>query len=58
MILKGETIYLKKDLQEENYALILKGFTDLDVMKYVGFVKRSLKLNSVDEAKKFDGDFS
>ncbi len=53
MILKGEKIYLKKGLVEENYPLLLQWFGDLEVMKYVGWVKRGLALKNVEELKSF-----
>jgi RimJ/RimL family protein N-acetyltransferase len=53
MILKGEQIYLKKDLTEDNYPSLLRWLNDLDVMGYIGWVKRGLALQNVKELKKF-----
>lgn len=53
MILKGEQIYLKKDLNEDNYPLLLEWFHDLDLMGYIGWVKRGLALKNIKELKKF-----
>jgi RimJ/RimL family protein N-acetyltransferase len=53
MTIKGEKIYLKKDLREDNYPLLLEWFGDLEVMKYIGWVKRGLALKDVDELKEF-----
>ncbi|MDD4531714.1 MAG: GNAT family N-acetyltransferase [Candidatus Pacebacteria bacterium] len=53
MILKGEKIYLKEGLREADYELILKGYTDLSVVGFVSFAKKSVELKTVAEAKKF-----
>ena len=53
MILKGSKIYLKKGLREEDYALILKGLTNLDIIGFVCFANESVKLKTAGEAKKF-----
>lgn len=53
MILKGQQIYLKKDLTEDNYPFLLKWFKDLDLMGYIGWAKRGLALKNVEELKKF-----
>lgn len=52
MILKGAKIYLQEGLREEDYALILKGYIDLDSMKFVSFGKEAVGLKNVDEARK------
>lgn len=52
-ILRGSKIYLQEGLREENYFLILKGFTDLDVIGFVCFANESVKLKTAEEAKKF-----
>ncbi len=48
MILKDEKVYLRKDLVEENFPLLLRWFGDLEVMKYVGWVKKGLALRFSD----------
>ncbi len=53
MILKDEKVYLRKDLVEENFPLLLRWFGDLEVMKYVGWVKKGLALKNVEELKSF-----
>ncbi len=53
MILSGEKIYLKKDLVEENFPLLLKWFRDLEVMKYIVWVERGMALKNVEELKDF-----
>ena len=53
MISKCEKIYLKEGLVEENYPLLLKWFGDLEVMKYIGWVKRGMALKNVEELKDF-----
>lgn len=53
MILQGKQIYLKKNLVEENYPLLLEWFHDLELMKYVSWVKRGLTLRNVEELKDF-----
>ncbi|MFA5777066.1 MAG: GNAT family protein [Parcubacteria group bacterium] len=53
MILKGSKIYLQEGLREEDYSLILKGYTDLSVIGFVCFAKEAIKLKTNQEAKKF-----
>lgn len=53
MILKGEKIYLKEGIRKEDYSLILKGFTEINVIGFVSFAKESIKLKTAEEAKKF-----
>lgn len=53
MIIKGEKIYLQRDLVEENFPLFLKWFRDLEVMKYIGWVKKGMALKNVEELKDF-----
>lgn len=53
MKLKGEKIYLKEGLVEENYPLLLEWFHDLEIMGYIGWVKKGLALKDVPELKKF-----
>jgi RimJ/RimL family protein N-acetyltransferase len=52
MISKGSIIYLEEGLREEDYSLILKGYTDLSVIRFVCFAKESVKLKTIKEAKK------
>lgn len=51
-ILRGSKIYLQEGLREEDYPLVLKGYTDLSVMGFVYFAKESVGLKTVEEAKK------
>ncbi|EKE11844.1 MAG: GCN5-related N-acetyltransferase [uncultured bacterium] len=53
MKIQGEKIYLKKGLEEENYPLLLAWFHDLEVMRYIGWVKRGMALKNIGELKKF-----
>ncbi|MFH0969085.1 MAG: GNAT family N-acetyltransferase [Patescibacteria group bacterium] len=53
MILKGGKIYLQEGLREEDYPLILKGYTDLSVIGFVCFAKESIKLKTVEETRRF-----
>lgn len=53
MKITGEKIYLRKGLVEENYPLLLGWFRDLEMMKYVGWVKKGLALKDVGELKRF-----
>jgi len=53
MILKGSKIYLQKWLREEDYALVLKGYTDLSVVGFVNFAKKTVNFKTVEEAKEF-----
>ena len=53
MTIKGSKIYLQEGLKEEDYALILKGYTDLGVIGFVCFAKEAIKLKTTEEAKKF-----
>ncbi|KKP66613.1 MAG: hypothetical protein UR65_C0086G0003 [Candidatus Moranbacteria bacterium GW2011_GWE2_35_164] len=45
--MKTEKIYLKEGLTEENYPLLLAWFGDLEIMKYIGWVKRGLALKNI-----------
>ncbi|EKE20806.1 MAG: GCN5-related N-acetyltransferase [uncultured bacterium] len=51
--MKTEKIYLKNGLVEENYPLLLAWFGDLEIMKYIGWVKRGLALKNIKELKDF-----
>jgi len=44
MNLAGEKIYLKEGLVEENYPRLLEWFHDVEVMGYIGWVKKGLAL--------------
>lgn len=52
-ILRGEKFYLKKGLEEADYPLILRGYTDLEVINYVSFALETIKFKTVQEAKEF-----
>ncbi|TAK95870.1 N-acetyltransferase [Patescibacteria group bacterium] len=53
MKLTGEKVYLQEGLTEENYPLLLEWFRDLELMKYISWVKRGMALKDVSELKKF-----
>ena len=53
MILKGEKIYIKEGLREEDYLFILKGYTDLEVVSFVYFAKEASQFKTVEETKNF-----
>lgn len=53
MEIKTDKIYLKEGLVEENYPLLLEWFNDLEIMKYIGWVKKGMALNDIQELKKF-----
>lgn len=53
MILKGEKIYIKEGLKEEDYSLILKGCIDLEVVGFIYFAKKVSSFRTIEEAKKF-----
>lgn len=53
MILQGKQIYIKEGLVEENYPLLLEWFHDLELMKYIGWIKKGLALKNIDELKEF-----
>lgn len=53
MKIKGDQVYLVKNLSEDCFRDLLKWFTDIEVMKYISFAKRTLKFKDVDEAKFF-----
>lgn len=52
-ILKGEKIYLKEGLREEDYPVILRGYKNLEVINYVSFAIETIKFKTIEEAKKF-----
>lgn len=53
MQLAGEKIYLKEGLAEENYPRLLEWFHDLEIMGYIGWVKKGLALKDVLELKAY-----
>jgi RimJ/RimL family protein N-acetyltransferase len=53
MILKGDKIYIQEGLREEDYSLVLKGYTDLGVIGFVNFGKEVSGFKTVEEAKEF-----
>ena len=53
MLMQGEKVYLKEGFAEENYPLLLNWFHDLEVMGYIGWVKRGLALENVEQLKSF-----
>jgi RimJ/RimL family protein N-acetyltransferase len=53
MIRQGKQIYLKEGFSEENYPLLLKRFTDIELVKYTSFAKEALVLKDVDGLKVF-----
>lgn len=52
-ILKGEKVYIQEGLKEEDYPLILSGYTNLEVINFVNFAKQSVAFKTVEEAKSF-----
>ncbi len=53
MQIKSKNIYLKRYLREESYPLLLEWFHDLEVMRYIGWVKKGLALKNIQELKEF-----
>lgn len=53
MNLQGNQIYLKENLSEENYPLLLKWLTDLEIIGYVYSAKRMVKFKTIEDAKDF-----
>lgn len=51
--MKTDKIYLKEGLREENYPLLLEWFHNLEIMKYIGWVKKGLALKNVQDLKIF-----
>lgn len=47
----GEKIYLKENLSEENYPLMLQWFKELEIVQYVSFAERAFELKNIDELK-------
>jgi ribosomal protein S18 acetylase RimI-like enzyme len=53
MRLKGEKIYIQQGLNEGDYPIILKGYTDLSVIGFVSFAKETVGFKTINEAKAF-----
>lgn len=53
MIIKSKQIYLKKDIKEKNYPLLLKWFTNLDVIGYLYSAKRMVNFKTLDNVRSF-----
>jgi len=49
MDIKGSNFYLSEGMTEIGYVGFLKWFTDIEVMKYIGFAKRTLGIKTLDE---------
>jgi len=49
--MNSKKIYLKEGLAEENYPLLLTWFHDLEIMRYIGWVKKGLALKNIKELK-------
>lgn len=56
MIIKGKKIYLKKGLSNKLYSAMLKWFTDIEVMRYVSFVKTMVNMKGIEDVKLFCKD--
>lgn len=53
MNLIGDKIYLKENISEENYPLLLQWFNDLEVVGYLYSAKRISEFKTVQDAKEF-----
>ncbi len=53
MILQGKQIYLKENLSEENYPLLLKWFTDVEIIGYLYSAKRMVDFKTTEDIKNF-----
>lgn len=53
MALQGKQIYLKENLSEENYPLLLKWLTDLEIIGYLYSAKRMVEFKAVKDVKNF-----
>ena len=53
MKLKGNKIYLKTGLKHSDYKKLLKYFTDIEVMRYICFAKKTVNFNKVGEVIDF-----
>lgn len=52
-MIKGKRVCLEEGLKDEHYPLLLQWFHDLEVMKYVGWVRKGLALKTAGEVKSF-----
>lgn len=53
MILQGKRIYLRENLVEENYPLLLKWLTDLEIIGYLYSAKRMVEFKTTEDIKNF-----
>jgi RimJ/RimL family protein N-acetyltransferase len=53
MISQGEKIYLKRGLTEENYPLLLKWLTDVEIIGHLYYAKRMIDFKTVGDIKNF-----
>lgn len=53
MTLQGKQIYLKENLSEENYPLLLKWLTNLEIIGYLYSAKRMVEFKTVEDIKGF-----
>jgi RimJ/RimL family protein N-acetyltransferase len=53
MILQAGEIYLKKDLSEDNYPLLLTWLTDLETVGYLYAAKRMVEFKTIEDVKEF-----
>lgn len=53
MTLQGKQIYLKENLSEENYPLLLKWLTDLEIIGYLYSAKRMTEFKTIEDVKNF-----
>jgi len=53
MTLQGEKVYLKENLSEENYPLLLQWMTDLETIRYLYSAKRMVEFKTVEDVKSF-----
>lgn len=52
-MMKNEKIYIREGLVEENYPLLLEWFGDLEIMRYISWVKKGMALKDVQDLKSF-----
>lgn len=53
MNLQGNQIYLKENLSEENYPLLLKWFTDVEVIGYLYSARKMVDFKTLEDVKNF-----
>ncbi len=53
MKLQGSQIYLKEGLTEENYPLLLKWLTDVEIIGYLYSAKRMVEFKTIEDIKNF-----